>query len=265
MSRLRSRDLFPSEEPVRPPGELIGRRSDVDELASGLADGLHQIVAAPRRTGKSTGLRGDDRGPQAAPVLRGDRQLVQIHRRGCARRGACIGGAGQSVCAQAVGGACTQARCGGSVGPLADRDAAPEVRARRCGGDCTRAGWMQRPCQGRAARAWASSPWATASRRFPRKRSPGSAPVDLPPTRSQAAISSTRSLFHRIEREIQTTKRSFLNPRIAFTVPTPQLARSALQHIDYRQRDCCRGPKCCRWVYVLTGEEVVLRALPDAL
>jgi hypothetical protein len=54
MTRLRSRDLFPSEEPVRPPGKLIGRQSDIDELASQLADGLHRIVAAPRRTGKST-------------------------------------------------------------------------------------------------------------------------------------------------------------------------------------------------------------------
>lgn len=54
VSRLRSRDLFPSDEPVRPPGKLIGRQSDVEELASQLADGLHRIVAAPRRTGKST-------------------------------------------------------------------------------------------------------------------------------------------------------------------------------------------------------------------
>jgi hypothetical protein len=54
MARLRSRDLFPSEEPVRPPGKLIGRQSDVEELASQLADGLHRILAAPRRTGKST-------------------------------------------------------------------------------------------------------------------------------------------------------------------------------------------------------------------
>jgi hypothetical protein len=52
--RLRSRDLFPSEEPIRPPGKLIGRRGDVEELASQLADGMHRIVAAPRRTGKST-------------------------------------------------------------------------------------------------------------------------------------------------------------------------------------------------------------------
>ena len=54
MARLRSRDLFPSEEPVRPPGKLIGRQSDVEELASQLQDGLHRILAAPRRTGKST-------------------------------------------------------------------------------------------------------------------------------------------------------------------------------------------------------------------
>jgi hypothetical protein len=54
MARLRSRDLFPSEEPIRPPAQLIGRGSDLEELSSLLADGLHQIVAAPRRTGKST-------------------------------------------------------------------------------------------------------------------------------------------------------------------------------------------------------------------
>lgn len=54
MVRLRSRDLFPSEEPVRPPARLIGRRGDLEELSSLLTDGLHQIVAAPRRTGKST-------------------------------------------------------------------------------------------------------------------------------------------------------------------------------------------------------------------
>ncbi len=54
MSRLRSRDLFPSEEPLRPPSKLIGRQNDVEELASQLSDGLHRILAAPRRTGKST-------------------------------------------------------------------------------------------------------------------------------------------------------------------------------------------------------------------
>jgi len=54
MPRARSRDLFPSEEPIRPPGKLIGRKTDLEELTSELADGLHRIVAAPRRTGKST-------------------------------------------------------------------------------------------------------------------------------------------------------------------------------------------------------------------
>lgn len=54
MARARSRDLFPSEEPVRPPEKLIGRRSDLEELSSQLSNGLHRIVAAPRRTGKST-------------------------------------------------------------------------------------------------------------------------------------------------------------------------------------------------------------------
>src|SRR6478735_2702715 len=53
MIRLRSRDLFPSEEPVRPE-EIIGRQSDLEELSSQLSGGLHRIVAAPRRTGKST-------------------------------------------------------------------------------------------------------------------------------------------------------------------------------------------------------------------
>src|SRR5579884_2118724 len=52
--RLRSRDLFPTEEPIRPPGRLIGRHSDVEELASQLEGGMHRVVAAPRRTGKST-------------------------------------------------------------------------------------------------------------------------------------------------------------------------------------------------------------------
>ncbi len=54
MARLRSRDLFPSEEPIHPPARLIGRRSDVEELVSELSNGLHRILAAPRRTGKST-------------------------------------------------------------------------------------------------------------------------------------------------------------------------------------------------------------------
>lgn len=51
---MRSRDLFPTEEPIHPPAKPIGRQSDLEELSSQLADGLHRIVAAPRRTGKST-------------------------------------------------------------------------------------------------------------------------------------------------------------------------------------------------------------------
>ena len=54
MPRTRSRDLFPTEEPIHPPAKLIGRQSDLDELTAQLADGMHRIVAAPRRTGKST-------------------------------------------------------------------------------------------------------------------------------------------------------------------------------------------------------------------
>jgi hypothetical protein len=54
MARIRSRELFPSDEPIRPPGKLIGRESDVTELVGQLANGVHRVVAAPRRTGKST-------------------------------------------------------------------------------------------------------------------------------------------------------------------------------------------------------------------
>lgn len=54
MPRLRSRDLFPSDEPIRPPAKPIGREGDIDELVSQLTGGVHRILAAPRRTGKST-------------------------------------------------------------------------------------------------------------------------------------------------------------------------------------------------------------------
>jgi hypothetical protein len=39
---------------VRPPAKPIGRRGDIDELVGQLSGGLHRVVAAPRRTGKST-------------------------------------------------------------------------------------------------------------------------------------------------------------------------------------------------------------------
>jgi len=54
MARLTSRDLFPSDEPIRPPSRLIGRETDIEELVGQLSSGVHRIVAAPRRTGKST-------------------------------------------------------------------------------------------------------------------------------------------------------------------------------------------------------------------
>jgi hypothetical protein len=47
------RELFPTDDPVRP-GLLIGRRSDIRDLASRLGDGTHMVMAGPRRTGKST-------------------------------------------------------------------------------------------------------------------------------------------------------------------------------------------------------------------
>lgn len=47
------RTLFPIDDPVRP-DLLIGRGSDVRDLASRLGDGTHMVMAGPRRTGKST-------------------------------------------------------------------------------------------------------------------------------------------------------------------------------------------------------------------
>lgn len=47
------RELFPTDDPVKP-DLLIGRTSDVRELAARLGDGTHMVMAGPRRTGKST-------------------------------------------------------------------------------------------------------------------------------------------------------------------------------------------------------------------
>lgn len=47
------RELFPTDDPVKP-GLLIGRASDVRELAARLGDGTHMVMAGPRRIGKST-------------------------------------------------------------------------------------------------------------------------------------------------------------------------------------------------------------------
>ncbi len=51
--RISSRDLFPSDAPV-PLSRMIGRRGDVEELVLQLSGGTHRVLAAPRRTGKSS-------------------------------------------------------------------------------------------------------------------------------------------------------------------------------------------------------------------
>jgi uncharacterized protein len=47
------RELFPTDDPVRPE-LLIGRREDVEDLATRLREGTHMVMAGPRRMGKST-------------------------------------------------------------------------------------------------------------------------------------------------------------------------------------------------------------------
>jgi uncharacterized protein len=47
------RELFPTDDPVLP-DLLIGRASDVEDIASRLGTGTHVVMAGPRRTGKST-------------------------------------------------------------------------------------------------------------------------------------------------------------------------------------------------------------------
>ena len=47
------RELFPTDDPVGS-DLLIGRASDVRDLASRLGEGTHMVMAGPRRTGKST-------------------------------------------------------------------------------------------------------------------------------------------------------------------------------------------------------------------
>ena len=51
--RTSSRDLFPSDAPV-PLDRMIGRRDDVDRLVLALSGGAHRVLAAPRRTGKTS-------------------------------------------------------------------------------------------------------------------------------------------------------------------------------------------------------------------
>jgi hypothetical protein len=58
------RALFPTDDPVAA-DMLIGRARDVEDLAVRLANGTHLVIAAPRRTGKSTvGLAALDRLPR---------------------------------------------------------------------------------------------------------------------------------------------------------------------------------------------------------
>jgi hypothetical protein len=54
--RIASRALFPTDEPLTA-DQMIGRAADVDELVAQLRGGVHRILAAPRRTGKSTVAR----------------------------------------------------------------------------------------------------------------------------------------------------------------------------------------------------------------
>ena len=51
--RIPSGELFPTDDPI-PAGELIGREQDVGEIAAALGAATNLIVAAPRRTGKTT-------------------------------------------------------------------------------------------------------------------------------------------------------------------------------------------------------------------
>jgi hypothetical protein len=53
MARQRSTDLFPTDQPI-PASQMIGRETDVREIATGLAAGSNLIVAGPRRSGKTS-------------------------------------------------------------------------------------------------------------------------------------------------------------------------------------------------------------------
>lgn len=51
--RQRSSDLFPTDQPI-PASQMIGRDTDVREIATALAAGSNLVVAGPRRTGKTS-------------------------------------------------------------------------------------------------------------------------------------------------------------------------------------------------------------------
>lgn len=54
--RQASGDLFPTDVPI-PASQMIGRREDVDEVATALLGATNLIVAGPRRTGKTSVCR----------------------------------------------------------------------------------------------------------------------------------------------------------------------------------------------------------------
>jgi hypothetical protein len=56
VTRKRSRDLFPTDGPVAG-NRLIGREGDVADLVRALGNGIHRVVAGPRRTGKTSVCR----------------------------------------------------------------------------------------------------------------------------------------------------------------------------------------------------------------
>jgi hypothetical protein len=51
--RQASGDLFPTDTPI-PASQMIGRQEDIAEVATALANGTNLILAAPRRTGKTS-------------------------------------------------------------------------------------------------------------------------------------------------------------------------------------------------------------------
>jgi uncharacterized protein len=53
VARQRSADLFPTDQPL-PASQMIGRESDVHEIAAALRAGTNLVIAGPRRIGKTT-------------------------------------------------------------------------------------------------------------------------------------------------------------------------------------------------------------------
>ena len=53
MRGIPAADLFPTDRPIKP-AEMVGRASDVGEIADQLANGVNVVLAGPRRTGKTS-------------------------------------------------------------------------------------------------------------------------------------------------------------------------------------------------------------------